>query len=250
MSHRLGLCRALFAMLWLAPSLTAAAEPGQQRDRPSDTKLGVEPRPMSTHVYANGGVGWGSVDLDTFVASESGAHFTADLIPTHASGPAADLGVGLRLWGLTIGLRGDVIALRDEEVRRSVGALQLWSIDAELGLRIPFGAVEAHLGLAAGYSTFGGLGDALAGVDRGMDIDGANLRGVLGVDYFFSDRVSLGARGAATALFLSRRSVPVRELARLEEVGTISEAKARALEADGTTVGTSYQVVVGPGIHF
>jgi hypothetical protein len=51
-------------------------------------------------------------------------------------------------------------------------------------------------------------------------------------------------------LFLSRRAVPIRDLAEQQEVGTISEAKARVLEADGSSAGFAYAVVLGPGLHF
>jgi hypothetical protein len=51
-------------------------------------------------------------------------------------------------------------------------------------------------------------------------------------------------------LFLSRRAVPIRDLARPREVGTLSEARARIREAEGSTAGAAYTLVVGPGLHF
>lgn len=223
-----------------------AAEDGDHEpSRPRD-----EVRPMNTHGYLNGGIGYGAVDLTTFVAEKRANGFTAELLPTAAGGPAADLGVGLRVSTLTLGVRGRVIALQDSEAERTVGGHQLWNLDAELGLRVPFGRIEGHLMIAGGYSKFGGLNDALRGAKRGVDIDGANARLGLGVDYFVSQALSLGVRGAAGVLFLSRSAIPLRELAYMEEVGTISEAEARVLEGDGTTVGTSYQIVAGPGVHF
>lgn len=45
-------------------------------------------------------------------------------------------------------------------------------------------------------------------------------------------------------------AVPLRDLAEMQEVGTISEAKARVLQSDGTTAGTAYMFLFGPGVHF
>src|SRR5262249_22071923 len=110
--------------------------------------------------------------------------------------------------------------------------------------------IEPYLAFGGGYSTIGGLGDAVDGVQRGLDVDGVNLNAALGLDYFMSQTFSIGARVSAQALFLSRRAVPVRDLAEPQRVGTVSEARARVLEADGSSAGTAYSLVIGPGLHF
>jgi hypothetical protein len=51
-------------------------------------------------------------------------------------------------------------------------------------------------------------------------------------------------------LFLSRPGIPLRQLAAPESVNTLGEAKARLLEGEGTSAGTSVAVTVGPGFHF
>jgi hypothetical protein len=109
-----------------------------------------------------------------------------------------------------------------------------------LHVRFQLGRVEPHLLFGGGYSTFGGLDNAIDGVRAGLDIDGANLRAGLGLDWFATPELSIGARGTAEALFLSRRAVPIRDLARPREVGTLSEARARILEAEGSTAGAAY----------
>ena len=62
--------------------------------------------------------------------------------------------------------------------------------------------------------------------------------------------MNIGARVAGEALFLSRPRVPVRQLATPERVSTLGEAKARLLEGEGPSAGTSFAVTVGPGVHF
>src|SRR5258706_15267925 len=129
-----------------------------EQDRPAASQHEAEKvDPMSTHFYLNGGVGYGAVGLNTFLAEENGNRFTAGFVPTRADGPSADLGLGLRLTVLTLGLRGSVIALPDDSAQPTVGGLPLLSIDAELGFRIPLGRVEPYLFAAGGYSKFGGL---------------------------------------------------------------------------------------------
>jgi hypothetical protein len=51
-------------------------------------------------------------------------------------------------------------------------------------------------------------------------------------------------------LAIARPGISVRDLAMPKEVGTINEAKARILEANGTSVGTVLSATVAVGIHF
>jgi hypothetical protein len=239
----------LFVALGLGLSSSFAnAAPPDMRDEPQAEPSEKKIDPLSTIFWLNGGVGYGNIDLTTFEAN--GDELTAGLVPTRADGPAADLGVGFRIVTFTIGARAGVTALNDDSPDRSVEGLQLWSADLELGFRIPLGRVEPHFFLAGGYSVIGGLGDAVVGVRQGMNIDGANVRAGAGLDWFVAPSFSLGARVAGEALFLSRRAVPIRDLAEQQKVGTISEAKARILEADGSSAGTAYTIVLGPGLHF
>jgi hypothetical protein len=151
---------------------------------------------------------------------------------------------------LTVGPRLAVSFFNDPSPGRSDGSSQLYSVDAEFGFRIPAGRFEPYFVMAGGYSRFGGFDDAIQGVGRGLNIDGANLRLGLGFDYFVSPNISIGVRGAGEVLFLSRRGVPVRQLAAPEQVNTIGEAKARVLEGEGSSAGTSFAVTLGPGVHF
>ncbi len=243
---------ALAILMTLGAAVRAAPSEGPrpERDQPKSAPEPATPNPMATHVYLNGGVGYGGAALDTFEAQASAERFSAGLFSTKSAGPSADLGVGLRLSILTLGLRASLIALQDPSAAETVGGTDLWSVDGEIGFHIPTGRLEPSFVLAGGYSRFGGLGQAIAGAGRGLDIDGANARVGLGLDWFATQHFSLGARATAEALFQSRRAVPLRDLTTMQEVATLSDAKKRALQADGTSLGTAYTIVIGPGLSF
>ena len=158
--------------------------------------------------------------------------------------------MGLRVMTFTFGLRGRLLAVSGDSDVGTDASLNLWSLNLETGFRIPLGRLEPHLVLGAGYSAVGGLGDAIPGLAEGLDISGANVRGGLGLTYYATPALSIGGQATAEALFLNRRGVPIRDLAEPRSVETIGEARARALEADGSSIGMAYAVVVGPGLHF
>jgi hypothetical protein len=192
--------------------------------------------------------GFQSVNMTTFQAEDEES-FTADLAPTVANGPSVSLGLGLRLLALTLGARGSVAFLSNNESGRPVSDMRLWNISGELGFRfIPNPKLEPYLLLGGGYSVFTGF-DA-AKLDGRFKVRGPNARIGLGLDYYASDRVSIGALVLGEALFLTRPGVSAGDLLTPERVETLGEARARVLEADGTSVGTAFSVSIGPGFHF
>jgi hypothetical protein len=229
----------------------AAAETARAKDERQVEER--EPPTPSTNVFwADSGLGWHRVGLTTLHVDRTAAGdaLTGDLVSSALSGPSVQLGFGVRWLVLTFGARLGASFFDDPSPGRSSGSSQLYSADAEIGFRIPAGRLEPYFIFAGGYSRFGGLDDAIEGVGRGLDIDGANLRLGFGLDYFFDRHVSIGARIAGEALFLSRPGIPLRQLATPERVSTLGEAKARLLEGEGTSVGSSFAVTVGPGLHF
>jgi opacity protein-like surface antigen len=222
------------------------------RDQPVEKQEKEPTVPALTVGWLDGNVGWERVGLTTLrVRRDSGGDvLTGDLVPAALSGPSVGLGFGVRWMVLTLGVRLGAAFFNDSSPDRTDGTSQLYSIDGELGFRIPAGSLEPYLVMGAGYSRFGGLDDAIHGVGQGLDIDGANLRLALGLDYFFTRNWSVGARVAGDVLFLSRAGVPLRSLATAEQVNTLGEAKARLLEGEGSSAGTSLSVTFGPALHF
>lgn len=228
------------------------SEPARAEDRPRADEEQEPPEPAKSVFWIDSGVGWHRVGLTTLhVERNSGGEvLTGDLVPGVLSGPSLQLGFGVRWLVLTFGARVGASFFDDPSPGRSDGSSQLYSVDAEIGFRIPAGRLEPYFVMAGGYSRFGGLDDAIQGVGQGLDIDGANLRLAFGLDYFLSRHVSIGARIAGEALFLSRSGIPLRDLAAPQQVNTLGEAKARLLEGEGSSAGTSFAVTVGPGVHF
>jgi Outer membrane protein beta-barrel domain len=232
------------------PATRASASPAKDdavRERESES-----PVPALSILWLEGGAGWERVGLTTLrVRRDSGGEaLTGDLVPDSLSGPMVSFGVGVRWMVLTLGVRVGAAFFDDSSPDRSDGTSQLYSIDGELGFRIPAGRVEPYFVMGAGYSRFGGLDDAIQGVGRGLDIDGANLRLAFGLDYFMTRTWSLGARVTGGLLFLSRAGVPLRQLATPEQVSTLGQAKERLLEGEGSSAGTSIAVTFGPAMHF
>jgi hypothetical protein len=229
-----------------APAQESASHAGDTRgtDRPStgETAWGG---PMSQHVYLDAQTGVEAVQLRTFFADFDSV--SAGFLPTVGVGPTARIGAGLRFGFLTLGLRGRVAEFEDAS---TVGAWQIWSLDAEVGIRVPLHRVEPHLVLAGGYSTFGGLGSAVAGLSDGLDVHGVDVRLGGGVDYWVTRTVSLGLDLDGELLAIARPGVSVRDLATAKQIGTLDDAKARILEANGSSWGAGLSLNGAVGVHF
>jgi hypothetical protein len=195
------------------------------------------------------GFGYQRVWLRTFMAEDS-ERLTAHVIPEDLSGPAPSLTVGTKLWFVAFGVTGRVARLSGAAPERETTDLDLWSVDGEVAFRAPLGPLEPYVLLGGGYSTFGGMGDVVEGLGEGLDMNGANIRGGLGFDYYLTRELSLRFEGASDLLFLARPGVAARDLAEPKEVGTLNEAEERLLEADGSSAGIAFGVGAGLGVHF
>jgi hypothetical protein len=171
-------------------------------------------------------------------------------LPSGGVGPTASVGAGVRLLVFTLGARGRVASFEDNSPTQTVGSWQMWTLDAELGLRAPLGRLEPHAALAAGTTSFGGFRAAVQGLSAGLDVHGVDARLDGGVDYWVSPAVSLGVDLSAGLLAVSRPGVSVRDLATPKEIGTINDAKARVLEASGSSVGSVIAATGDVGVHF
>jgi hypothetical protein len=223
-----------------------------EKDQPMREPQTGKSTPASTVFWIDSGLGWQRVGITTLrVHRDSAGRATVgELMPAVLDGPSISLGFGLRWFVLTLGARVTAAFFRDSAPDRPEGSSQFYSIDAELGLRIPAGRWEPHVIIGAGYSVFGGFGDAIGGLARGLDIDGGNLRLGLGLDYYFTTTWSIGARATGEFLFLAPSGVPIRDLARPETVNTVREARIRLAEGEGSSAGSAFSVTIGPGVHF
>jgi hypothetical protein len=195
-------------------------------------------------LWVDARAGYTFMDMVTFDASNG--LLTAGLIPTGAGGPSVAMGLGVRLWFVTLGPRVTLAMLHPDDREN----FNVWSVDGEIGLRIPLGRVEPHLTFAVGYSALGGIDDAVAPIGDGFDIEGANLRLGLGLDVYITEYLSVGADVTGEVIALSRPGVPLEDVLEAKGVGTVNEAEAEILEADGASTGAAVSVLGGLGVHF
>jgi hypothetical protein len=185
-----------------------------------------------------------SVQLQTFIADFNSV--SAGFLPTAGVGPTESVGGGARFGFLTIGARGKVASFDDV----NVGPWQIWTLDGEIGVRVPLRRLEPHIVFAGGYSSFGGFGTAVRGLQEGLDVHGVDIRLGGGVDYWIVENISLGLDASAGLVAIARPGISVRDLATAQEVGTLNEAKARILEGSGSSVGTTLALTASAGVHF
>jgi hypothetical protein len=237
------------AHLACVPMVAAAAVPAAAAEAAG--RVEAEPPwdgPSSQHVWIDAHAGVESVQLNTFNADFDTV--SVGLLPTSGVGPTANVGAGLRLAFLTLGLRGHVASFQNDAPTQTVGAWQIWTLDAEAGLRIPLGRIEPHVSVAGGYASFGGFQTAVQGLSDGLDVHGVDARLNGGVDYWVTHEVSLGAEAGGGLLFVARPGVSARDLATPKQIGTLDDAKARVLEANGSSLGWTFAVTGDVGVHF
>ncbi len=192
--------------------------------------------------------GYAVANLTTFEADTE--NLTGDLIPTRLAGPEFGLGAGLRLMFISFAVNGKVDLFNDDSQTRTVDNLQLWTLDGNILLHLLTGyRVEPYVQLGGGYSAFAGIDDAL-GAGSGYRVSGWNVHGGIGLDYFVEDNISIGALLSGQLMFLSRPGTSATALLTPQKVDTVGQARDRLLEADGSSIGTGFSIVAGPGLHF
>jgi hypothetical protein len=180
--------------------------------------------------WINGEAGFEHVGLQTFQAKDL---VDADIVETTGSGPVFGGGLGLRLVFITAGARFRW---------GNFAAWQLWTLNAELGIRIPLGILEPHFTLGAGYASLGALDrvDTSNLVGSGnVDITGWDLRASGGLDLYLSNAFSLGAAVSGDFLFLTRPGVDLE-----------SADPGNVYAADGSSVGSGVTTTAVVGLHF
>jgi hypothetical protein len=238
------------ALLLLAsPLLCAAPRTAQAAGREAEREAQpVWGGPKSQHFWLDAQAGVESVQMRTFNADFDTV--SVGFLPTAGVGPTANVGAGFRLVFLTLGLRGRVSSFDNNSPTQTVAAWQIWTLDGEIGLRVPLYRLEPHAAIAAGYTSFGGFGTAVQGMSAGLDVHGVDARLDGGVDYWFTNTISLGVDASGGLLAVARPGISARDLATPKQIGTINEAKARVLEANGSSIGSMFALTGDLGVHF
>ena len=192
--------------------------------------------------YINAEIGAQHLGLQTFKANDL---VDADVVKTSQTGLLYGGGLGVRLVFLTLGARFR-LGTFDE--------WQLWTLNGELGLRIPLGNLEPYFTFGGGYASMGSfdsgnLGGKLNSDD--VDVTGFNLRAGFGFDYYLSPVFSLGANLTGDVLFLTRPGVdPSKLQASGGTTGSAGQAASQVYAADGSSIGAGGTLTAVAGLHF
>ncbi len=182
-------------------------------------------------IEAGGGAAF--VDLVTFRQQ----NFYPSAERTQGFGPMASLAAGFRVKWFTVGGRATLTTLP--------GAFDLGTLGLDLGLRIPFGFLEPNIRLGVGY---GWVGRADFTDPRLSDtsVYGLVVDGGAGLDLYFGDFVSVGARADVAVLNLTRQDVRNCGMAG----ATDCDVAGVDLREDGDSVGLQVRAQAHLALHF
>jgi hypothetical protein len=165
----------------------------------------------------------------------SNALLDGDAVADAGSGYALGVGAGVRLIFVTLGGRFRLARASDWD---------LYTLDAEVGLHLPFGALEPSFTFAAGYAALGSpSAEGSSGFDAGLvDVSGVNARLGANLDYYVNPLLSFGARGSFEALALWRGGA--------EQPAAVPAGTAATYARDGDGVGFGLTLSAALGLHF
>jgi hypothetical protein len=174
--------------------------------------------------------GFSQVDLMRFGQN----NFLPQADHARGTGYAGGLGVGFRLYWLTLGARGVAAKYPD---------FYIGSLLFDVSLRIPLGRFEPFVRGAVGYSW---LGDPDFGQPRESDVTAHGLTGEVGagLDIFLSRVVSIGVAFDAAFLNLTRQGDDSCSGCTIDGLTTVN------LEEDGDATGLQLRAQLRLGLHF
>lgn len=177
-------------------------------------------------VWLNAEVGAEHLGLQSFKANSL---VDAKLVKTTQTGLVYGAGLGVRLLVFTAGVRFRLGNFSD---------WQLWTLNAEGGLRIPLGSLEPYFTVGAGYASLGSF-SSKAPASSSADVKGFNARLGAGFDYYLSNTFSVGANFTGDVLFLSRSAQ-----------ASASGDEAAVYGKDGSSIGAGATLTAVAGLHF
>jgi hypothetical protein len=157
----------------------------------------------------------------------------AEVVETSQTGLTYGAGLGVRLLFLTIGAR---FRLSD------FSAWQVWTLNGEVGYRIPLGDLEPYFYLGGGFASLGAFeASDVGGGARADDVDvsGFDIRAGGGLDYYLTPVFSIGASVSGELLALSR-----------SRLSGQAAPSAGVYTADGSSLGFGFTGTAVLGLHF
>ena len=172
-------------------STAPPSQPEAQLDlaKKEDSGRGLE------FVWLNADVGGEYLGLQTLKSNQL---VDSNIVKSKGLGAAYGAGLGVRLLVFTVGARFRLGNFED---------WQVWTLNAEAGLRIPLGRVEPYFTLGGGYASLGDVKGSDLGADlksAGVKANGLDVRGGVGVDVYLTNTFSVGGNLTGEVLFLGR----------------------------------------------
>jgi hypothetical protein len=165
-------------------AITASTPAEEPRARPAAMR-------PSGLVYATADAGLDKLGLQTLE--------TRALIPRAVSGsdggPAFSIGAGARVLAFSIGVRYRVARFSTYDFH---------TFGAETGVHVPAGRFEPYLVLGAGYAK---LSTKPSENELGLDLTGLDVAAALGLDYYITRSLAIGAKLHGDALVFTRPGV-------------------------------------------
>jgi hypothetical protein len=213
------------------PETPAVAETEEKLDdaEKKDTGRGLE------WFYLNAEIGFEHLGLQTFSANNV---VDANLVDTTQTGPLYGAGLGARIVFITVGARFRIATFTNYD---------LWTLNGEVGLRIPLGKLEPYFSLGGGYASLGSFSGANIKGGSGVTVGGYDIRAGGGLDYYITPVFSVGAALTFEVVGLTR-SGSFQALTGNGSTGGGVEAQVQA--ADGTSVGSAFAGTFVAGLHF
>lgn len=226
----------------LKPPAPIEAEPSPPQPSQPDAQLDLAKKEDSGRglefVWLNADAGAEYLGLQALQAKHL---VDSQIVKAKGLGAVVGAGVGVRLLVFTLGARFRLGNFSD---------WQVWTLNAEGGLRIPLGRIEPYFTLGAGYASLGAFsGSDLAASLKAQSVHGKGLdaRGGVGVDVYLTNTFSVGANLSGEVLFLGRSgtAAPFRGATNQDE----QNAEA-VFSAHGSGIGAGATLSAVLGLHF
>jgi hypothetical protein len=214
------------------------SQPDAQLDlaKKEDSGRGLE------FVWLNADIAGEYVGLQTLKANQL---VDSNVVSSKGLGASYGAGLGVRLLLFTAGARFRLANFSD---------WQLWTLNAEAGLRIPIGRVEPYFTLGAGYASLGDFkGSDLAASLKSASVTatGIDARGGVGVDVYLTNTFSVGANLTGEVLFLGRSASSSVRLPTPPGGATQAQTNAAAVyNGHGSGIGAGATLGAVLGLHF
>jgi hypothetical protein len=181
-------------------------------------------------VWLNAEIGGEHLGLQTL---KSNSLVDPKLVKTSQTGLVLGAGLGVRILVFTAGVRFRL---------GSFSEWQLWTLNAEGGLRIPIGSLEPYFTVGGGYASLGSFSSDAPASSKAT-AKGFNARLGAGLDYYLSNTFSVGGNLTGDVLFLSRSKVSGASASTMGDEATV-------YGKDGSSIGAGATLTAVVGLHF